>query len=364
MNKPEEVFVTSFRLKVLFVLTVMGLSLIPAFYLKISQWVNGELIDDSLSNLAIEIGQYCVIAISLSGIIASVIIALVDLISTKISWEHNPYIRAAVEFTLSCSTTVAITFIYLQLLIYVFPGIDYNGSVETADVLFIAVMMNLILLPISEGIIFLNGWVQLNDEKKKLLLLNEQMEKEQVIAQYETLKNQINPHFLFNSLNVLSSLVHEDVNKAEEFIEEFASIYRYVLETSENDLVPLQREVDFAESYLFLQKIRFGDNLRVDFNINGPIDKIVIIPLSLEVLVENCIKHNKISSQAPLHISIYMEDNFIVVKNNLQERNEKVNSTGIGLKNITERYWLYNQSKVITEQTNETFIAKVPLIKS
>lgn len=199
-------------------------------------------------------------------------------------------------------------------------------------------------------------------EKKQLELEAARQEKERIIAQFETLKNQVNPHFLFNSLNVLSSLVHEDPDLAESFIAKLTRIYRYVLDLKEERLVSLEKELNFANSYFFLQQIRFGNNLQLYIQVPETKKHLLLPPLSLQLLMENAVKHNVISREKPLQIELFLEDEELVVKNNFQPRTENVHSTGIGLNNLRERYRILTDQKPAFGQIGENYIARIPLL--
>jgi hypothetical protein len=189
----------------------------------------------------------------------------------------------------------------------------------------------------------------------------QQLREENLIFQNETLKNQVNPHFLFNSLNTLSSLIATQPEIAENFTIRLASIYRYILENSSKDKVPLTFELSFISDYFYLHKIRDDGKIGLDVKIDNP-EKYEILPVSLQILVENAIKHNKATLEDPLIISIYLEGQDIVVKNNLQKMATKIKSTEIGLKNLAERVRLITGKDLIIEETPSQFIVKVPLI--
>ncbi|MEM7374782.1 MAG: histidine kinase [Bacteroidota bacterium] len=204
----------------------------------------------------------------------------------------------------------------------------------------------------------------LTEENQDLQLKSEQQEKENILSRFETLKNQVNPHFLFNSLNVLSSLVHEDPNLAEDFIGKLTKVYRYVLDLKDQVLVPLEEELAFIKSYFFLHQIRFGNKLRLYVQIPQEDRNMLLPPLTLQLLVENAIKHNIITHDHPLTIEMYTENgtNF-VVKNNFQPRKqEMVVSTGIGLQNLKARYQFLSESQPSFSQDQNYYIAKVPLL--
>jgi hypothetical protein len=190
----------------------------------------------------------------------------------------------------------------------------------------------------------------------------QKLREENLIFQNETLKNQVNPHFLFNSLNTLSALITVQPDLAEEFISRLSSIYRYILENCPKDRVTLKEELTFISDYFFLHKIRDDGKIGLSINIVDDSD-FHILPVSLQILVENGIKHNRATREEPLNISIYIEDQQIVVKNNLQKMATQIKSTGIGLRNLGERVRLVTGKEIIIEETNGYFIVKIPLLK-
>ncbi len=184
-------------------------------------------------------------------------------------------------------------------------------------------------------------------------------------AKFDALKNQLDPHFLFNSLNVLSALIDEDTEKAQDFTIGLSKVYRYVLDQKNKDLVSLGNEIKFAETYLNLLKMRFEDSLEVDINPNTKSKAAKIIPLSLQLLLENAVKHNKVSEQNPLKIKIYSEKDYLVIENNLQPKIDSRNSerNGIGLDNIQSRYELFTAKKCEILKTDTSFSVKIPLLQ-
>lgn len=189
----------------------------------------------------------------------------------------------------------------------------------------------------------------------------QKLREEKLIFQNETLKNQVNPHFLFNSLNTLSALVNTQPDVAEEFINRLSSIYRYILENSSKDRVPLGVELSFIRDYFFLHKIRDDGKIQLEVKVNET-DNSEILPVSLQILVENAIKHNKATRESPLKISIYIENKHVIVKNNLQKMAVQLKSTKIGLKNLAQRVRLMTGKVLIIEETNTDFIVKIPLL--
>lgn len=185
-------------------------------------------------------------------------------------------------------------------------------------------------------------------------------EKEKAIYQFEALKNQINPHFLFNSLNVLSSLAYQDAEKTNLFAKKLSSMYRYLLTTHERETVTLQEEMQFVDSYLFLERIRFGDTLQIHIEDNKKNHDKAIIPASLQMLVENAIKHNISTPKYPLVVQITICDSEVIVRNNIQLRNY-VTKNGMGLKNLKKQYALYGKEISIINEKN-LFTVRLPFI--
>ena len=181
-------------------------------------------------------------------------------------------------------------------------------------------------------------------------------------AQFESLKNQIDPHFLFNSLNVLSSLIEENPENAQKFTTSLSKIYRYVLEQKDKELVPVAEELAFAKTYMNLLKMRFENSITYELPVGFTNDEAKVVPLSLQLLLENCIKHNIVSESKPLHIKIYIENNQLVVENNLQKKEILSERKGVGLQNIVNRYAIITQRKVLVEETEKSFKILLPIL--
>ncbi len=216
-------------------------------------------------------------------------------------------------------------------------------------------VVNILLMSVLEG------WIYYS-ESRQARQIAENLQEELSQIRFEVLKSQINPHFMFNSLNVLSGLINVDVSKAQLFIDEFSQIYRYVLETIEQPVVSLSKELEFMRSYLFLQQIRYGKNLTFTVNIPVELFPLVVPPLSLQVLLENAIKHNIVNETKPLKIEILSEDGFLVIKNNIQPKISGT-STGLGLKNLVKRYALISKVEPLFQVVDNHYVAKIPLIK-
>lgn len=182
-------------------------------------------------------------------------------------------------------------------------------------------------------------------------------------SQYAALKDQLNPHFLFNSLNSLNSLIRLSPQKAIEFVENFSQIYRYVLDMHDKMVVDLQTELEFVNAYYFLQKIRYGDALELEIRLQPVKNEYFLLPLSVQLLIENCIKHNELSLERPLKIVLEKKDNYLVIRNNLQKKIVWENHTGIGQKNLLERYKHFTDEKPLFYIAENEYWALIPLLK-
>lgn len=200
-------------------------------------------------------------------------------------------------------------------------------------------------------------YVQWADALKR----EQKLREEKLVFQYETLKNQVNPHFLFNSLNALSSLVKKDAALSEKFIQKLSSIYRYILDNREKELVQLKEEVEFVKNYFYLQKLRDEEKIEMSINLENT-EGIKILPVSLQILVENAFKHNSATRKNPLKISIEFENpSTIKVTNNLQVKNDWTDSSKTGLKNLSERCRLIIGGEPEIQKTDKEFIVKLPV---
>lgn len=198
---------------------------------------------------------------------------------------------------------------------------------------------------------------------KDVQLRAEQSEKEAALSQVEALKHQLSPHFLFNSLSILTSMVHEDADLSEQFIKQLSKVYRYILEQRNQELVSLKTEVDFIRAYTFLLQIRFENKFEVFIELTpSQQEQYRIAPLSLQLLVENAVKHNRMSISEPLRVRIYCQNDVLIVENLWLPRNQPEPSTGVGLQNIVNRYALFTPRPVLFGHQDESFVVKIPLL--
>jgi sensor histidine kinase YesM len=274
-----------------------------------------------------------------------------DWFSARISWTEQP----VKLFFVLLVFTVAYTLLAAYGLLLFYRHI-LGFKVQANNLVYSSLIITFLISMFMHGRSFLLSW-------KQSAIDAEKARHESVTARYESLKSQVNPHFLFNSLNALTNLVYEDRDLAARFIKQLSEVYRYVLDTRDLELVSEAEELKFLESYIFLQKIRFGENLKIEVDMAG--EKTAFPPLVLQMLIENAIKHNEISSENPLTISVYKDKTFVRVENNLQPR--KIfheDSPGIGLSNISSRYEFLSSHKVEVENHAGKFVVKLPLLKA
>lgn len=219
----------------------------------------------------------------------------------------------------------------------------------------IGLFPTVIVTLIYESVYFFNAW-------KSGIQRVEALAKESVQSQLEALKSQLDPHFLFNSLNTLSFLIDEKNTEAQTYLEKLADVYRYVLVSKQKDVVSLQEEMEFVEAYMYLNKVRFRENIQIEKQLEtGALEK-KVAPLSLQMLIENAIKHNIISKDKPLKIQISANEKTLSVVNNLQEKITFEQSTKVGLQNIQNRYALLTNESIFIEKNQNTFKVELPLL--
>lgn len=259
-------------------------------------------------------------------------------------------------FATSCSVlaTCAIVFFFHYVVIGL-PGTAITNPLKLS-----------IIYILLAGLLFhlLHAVVMYQARFRNKLLETEQLKRENIQAELLAVKSQMNPHFLFNNLNVLSALVMKDNSDANKFIEAFSTVYHYILHTGEKEMVPLEKELEFLQPYTYILNKRFGNNLVLDFNINPLALNHYILPVALQALIENAIKHNVVSRSQPLHIELYNEgDQAIVLRNRLQPRINQLPSTQTGLNSLDKRYKLLTGRSILIQRTETHFTVTLPLIK-
>ena len=280
--------------------------------------------------------------------------------------RHKKYCKLNLKRSLSIiAVNLAIT-IPLSALVYylaLFPLKDVMGIVcqTTPEQQFIIDFSRAIVLGLA--VIFSNMFYYAMNHHDKLEKQLEDLQKDMLASQYASLKNQISPHFLFNSLNTLTSLMYEDRDLASDFVTRLASSYRYILDNREQDLVSLKKELGFMDSFIFMMDVRHKKAVSIALNIQVNPERYLIPTLSLQMLVENALKHNRYSKEQPLDIAIStIGKEALVVRNNLQKRTTKGNSTQLGLKNIKKRYQFYTNKQVLVREEVDFFEVIIPLL--
>jgi sensor histidine kinase YesM len=296
---------------------------------------------------------------SVLSTVAAFMIAYPDLfvirfLNKRFPWSGRVAARLSIQLTMTILLAILIS-TFITLISHLIDSYTENLASVLVINAMIASVINLLLM------ISLEAWIFYN-ESRYTRKMAEELEKELGQIRFEVLKSQINPHFLFNSLNVLSGLVSKDTAKAQQFIDEFSMVYRYVLETIEKQVVTLGDELGFVHSYMFLQQIRYGKSLELQINV--PAEKLARLmpPLSLQLVLENAIKHNEISETRPLIIRIFAENETLVVKNVIQPKFSSGVSTRMGQKNLLKRYELLHEELPEFTVENQYYVVKLPLI--
>lgn len=278
-------------------------------------------------------------------------IFLIRLLNRRIDYGKRPVQRFSLELLLLGVLTVLVTFLLRFSSTYT----------DEYDLSFFPTFLGVLL--INAFIVAVTDIVLYYHQSHKKALNIEIIKKNKARFQYDQLKQQLNPHFLFNSLNVLDYLIHTNPDKASDFVGKLAGIYRYLLNKENEALVPLKEELDFALSYVDLLKERFDKGLAVTVEVPGACYGKQIIPCGLQLLIENATKHNVISPETPLSIHVFIENNFIVVQNNLQPRmHRRPESAGVGLKNIEGQYGTAFHKTIEVHKTKNAFTVRLPLL--
>jgi len=300
----------------------------------------------SSSNYLVQIGH----SIIMTGGIWLGCMAIVQFLWKKFPWQQYPAKHLFLEITIIFVYTMTFSsLVYIiELKLEIFPPAE-NLYIHAV----ITLLITYLITAIHESVYFYYQW-KYNFSKSIRL------QRDTIEAKYESLKSQVNPHFLFNSLNSLTTIVDENP-KAVDYIGNLSEFLRYMLGSHEKEFVLIRDEIQILEKYLSLQKSRFQDNLSIEINVPDRFYHFAVPPLVLQMLVENCLKHNIISKEKPLRISITAEKESVFIENNLQKKSG-VTSTGQGLRNIAERYCLFTTREVKITKTSTIFKVEIPLL--
>lgn len=338
-----------------FIGKVIGIGiLIPLYYLT-KNFFRGDLPSDT-SEIESHLLDNFIFTVIMSIVLYSACSYISTLCEKVLPWRKNAKRRFIVQLITTVFAVIllstAVTYAY-NLTLKPCDVEDINGFIF--DVIIISLIVSIIATALGEAMYLFSLW-------QNALLDAEKLKQENLQSQFDALKNQVNPHFLFNSLNTLATIIPEDPKQSVEFVQKLSSVYRYLLQYKDDETVELRTELDCIDAYFFLQKIRFGDNLNVEINISKEYYGRLIPPLTLQILVENAIKHNVISKLKPLKVDIYIDDvGMLVTKNNLQKKNSVESSTKIGLQNLINRFKYLFDREIEIFETEKDFLVKVPL---
>lgn len=281
-------------------------------------------------------------------------------LNSKYSWIDDTRTRMILGVVATLFVNVILVFVcnYINFIVLQKndPAQFFSGSMGFVNWLIINVALLISAIMHAKG--FVEEWKKATRKE----VVEQKLIAKSANAQFESLKNQLDPHFLFNSLNVLSSLIDENPTQAQRFTASMSKIYRYVLEQKDKELVTVEEEIEFAKIYCDLLKTRFEDSVSFDFKVNESDLKFFVVPLALQLLLENCIKHNFATSTKPLNIKIYSENGYLFIENNLQHREQVKESAGIGLSNIVQRYSILTKQNVFIEKSSDFFRVKIPIL--
>lgn len=293
--------------------------------------------------------------------------AFFSTVLTLTFWEGNRYIiiwmrRIFPEYgqtgrRVAAEAVLAVIYVFLvsMLLDELYYKPVYHVSVLAIGFR-ISIVPTVIVYLVYEAVYFFDAW-KMNVRKTEALM------RENVQSQLDVLKNQLDPHFLFNSMNTLAALIDDENTAAQDYLERLSDVYRYVLVSRNKNTVLLSEELAFADAYVYLNKIRFRENLHVEKRLSKEVMAQYITPLSLQMLIENAIKHNVASRENPLQIVIREEaGEYLVVENNISEKAILEKSTRVGLQNIINRYSLLTDRQVEVNRNEERFTVKIPLL--
>ena len=333
--------------KLIFIFAFAGV--IPPLVFRAIAWYHGQPLSQGAEFFkTVLTSVFTTITISIG--VVSVMIWL----QKKYPWSEGIFKRLFLEIILTTLTAFLLITVITLLTHFTFlPKDDLQESIF--NYLIVAMVMNFVLVAITEGIFFFREW-------KNSAVEAERFKKESINAQFQSLKNQVNPHFLFNSLNTLSSLIDHDKEVSKAFLDDLSTVYRYVLQHKDEEVVSLQIEMDFIHAFVKLLKKRHGNSVAFHFNIAEEDLQKGIPPISLQILVENAVKHNIASRKKPLNVEIFSQDGMLTVRNNLQLKKKEVVSTGVGLENIRNRYEYLVDKNIEVNKSESHYEIKIPLI--
>ena len=280
-----------------------------------------------------------------------------DYLNHRVSWKKYARFRILIGAAGSVLLTMAGIFLIRIVLNMAVEGETWTEFLagERVQHYLVALLITVVISVFFHAFYFYKAWQERKVKEQKIIAGT-------ASAKFDALKNQLDPHFLFNSLNVLTSLIDEDPGQAQKFTTALSKVYRYVLEQKNKDLVTVDEELQFAATYVHLLKMRFEEGIEFSLPEKSSNPEARIVPLSLQLLLENAVKHNVVTARKPLKIRVYEEDNTLFIENNLQEKQVLKKSSGVGLQNITQRYSILSDRKVEINKTADTFRVGLPVL--
>lgn len=316
------------------------------------RWVSGVNLELN-KDLMLSLVYYCLYSVPLALVNGY----FFDYLNYNVEWKDKSKYRFVIGLFGSVMLTLITIFFVRMFHRTVVDGVSIEVFFQTERLQFyyIAFFITLIISMFFHAFHFYK-------ELQKKKLTEQKIIAGTASAQFESLKTQIDPHFLFNSLNVLTSLIEENPDHAQKFTTSLSKIYRYVLEQKDKELVSIEEELNFAKTYIQLLQMRFENSVFVEMSEQLQNPEAKVVPLSLQLLLENTIKHNVVSESKPLKIKIYEENNTLVVENNLQRKEVLSTRKGVGLQNIINRYGILTNRKVEIVDKNQTFRVILPIL--
>lgn len=307
-------------------------------------------------NWAVELENFFIVFVFALGL-TIVSVFYNDFIAKKFSWSEQPQKRLLVG---SIGSVLILFLVYVIARLILFLGyfgwsIDKFVQNEEATPYSVFILISVVASLFFHAVYFYKA-LQENKVKEQKIIAGT------ASAKFDALKNQLDPHFLFNSLNVLTSLIEEDPYQAQKFTTSLSKVYRYVLEQKNKDLVSVDEELKFAKTYVRLLKMRFEDSIVLEIPDASSDPDAKIVPLSLQLLLENAVKHNIVTADKPLHIKVTEEDGKLVVSNNIQEKQVVKKSSGVGLQNIKQRYAILTDKRVVIQKSKSEFSVELPIL--
>lgn len=270
-----------------------------------------------------------------------------------VSWERSPAARLVEQVALTVIFTIVVV---LMLYLLFIPVLNLSHS-GLGHALLASVTLTIFFNAVYESIYFTSRW-------RYAFMRAEVLKRENLRTQFESMKNRLNPRFLFNSLNTLSDLIDRDRERAVEFVQEMARVYRYTLQSRDWPLVTLKKELNFLELYIHLLKERFGESLDIKINIPEEAKQASIPPLTLQFLIENAIRHNEVTAEHPLHLLLEIKGKELHVSNNLQRKAEAQHSPRMGTEEIRARYQVFTDKEIKIEENKDSFRIELPLLEN